>query len=113
MTSHSHYAAQQAAASEIPAPGKPVGPRPKNRFGKETVGNFTGMWKADKWSQFNACLVNGDETRCTLGPRRPIWGRPARSADKCSRCMNPAYCPDCGDTTVTPHRADCIYDGQR
>lgn len=120
MTSRSHYFAQQAAANvaslEAPArrPGQPA-PH-KRRPAAETIGSFTGTWKALRHSQYNAHLVDVDgRDRCTgEQPRRGfMWVKPARSASKCARCVNPAYCPDCGDTTTVGHRAECIYGGQR
>lgn len=117
MASHSDYAARQAALDAAMAP--PVAgaksPRRAARWGKATVGAFTGTWQALIRSQFTACLVDAaGETRCGTGTRRAdVRVKPARSASPCARCANPAYCPDCGDTATTGHADVCIYGGQR
>lgn len=81
----------------------------------QTIGDFTGRWQAKSASQSIACLYNENgESRCGFTARRSdILTRPPRWATRCSRCSNPNYCPDCGDTTKEAHRSDCIYGGQR
>lgn len=115
MTSHSHYAAQQAAADSVELVPAARSARQSRTSGVVTVGAFSGRWKSKSAAQSVACLYNAeDESRCGfVAKRSDILTKPPRWATRCSRCASSTYCPDCGDTANAKHRKDCIYGGQR
>lgn len=113
MTSRSHYAAQQAAQdAENPAIPPTAAPRYATT-GRVTIGSFTGRWRIKSSVPSGAHLINQSrQTRCGLDYSSQVLAAPRRWSQCCPYCINPAYCPDCGDTTTAGHKTDCCYGGQ-